>query len=253
MRLHHVRNGGGPPLLLIHGLGASHVTWRPVLELLARKRDVIAIDLPGFGRSPPLPPGTPPTTANLAAGVIEFCEAVGASRPHVAGNSLGGWVALEMAKRAAAASVCAISPAGLWREPLGQRRVSPYAVGRAIRPLVNALLRTSRGRAWLLRDIAARPELIPPQDARVWVLGYLDSPGYPAASFEMRAGAFEHEGRIDVPVTIAWGDVDRTVGRPSRTRRPPGARYLEMPGWGHTPTWDDPEGVARLILEASGG
>jgi pimeloyl-ACP methyl ester carboxylesterase len=62
---------------------------------------------------------------------------------------------------------------------------------------------------------------------------------------------FEHEGRVRVPVTLAWGELDRVVGRPSRIRRPPGARYLEMPGWGHIPTWDDPEGVAGLLLDGS--
>jgi pimeloyl-ACP methyl ester carboxylesterase len=98
----------------------------------------------------------------------------------------------------------------------------------------------------------ARPELVPATDAVVFVNSYLDSAGYPDTNREMRAGAFEHEGRIEVPVTIVWGELDHVVGRPSRTRRPPGARYLEMPGWGHVPMWDDPAGVARILLEASG-
>jgi pimeloyl-ACP methyl ester carboxylesterase len=88
-------------------------------------------------------------------------------------------------------------------------------------------------------------------DARLLVEGYLDSAGYRDASREMRAAVFEHEGRITVPVTIAWGDRDRVVGRPSRSRRPPNARYLEIPGWGHIPMWDDPDGVAELLLDAS--
>ena len=58
-------------------------------------------------------------------------------------------------------------------------------------------------------------------------------------------GAFERKDDVDVPVTLAWGELDQIVGRPSRSRRPPGARYLEMPGWGHTPTWDDPRGRRR--------
>ena len=70
----------------------------------------------------------------------------------------------------------------------------------------------------------------------------------------MRAGAFEHEGLVDVPVTLAWGEDDRSgspaAAVPACHRE---ARYLTMPGWGHTPTWDDPEGVAALILEASAG
>jgi pimeloyl-ACP methyl ester carboxylesterase len=78
------------------------------------------------------------------------------------------------------------------------------------------------------------------------------SRGYEAANAEMRSHVFEGHDQVTVPVTIAWGAEDRVVGRPSRTRRPPQTRYLEMPGWGHVPTWDDPEGVAGLLLEASG-
>ena len=62
---------------------------------------------------------------------------------------------------------------------------------------------------------------------------------------------FEHPERITVPATIAWGTEDRLVGRPRRERMPPGARYVELEGVGHTPTWDDPPLIAELLLEAS--
>ena len=225
--------------------------WKPVRGLLAAERQVIAVDLPGFGRSDELPDGVEATAANLAAAVIDACAAEGIDRPHVAGNSLGAWVALEIAKAGAAASVCGLSPAGLWGNPLGPRRVDRRRLGRRLLPIVKALTRTARGRELLLGTSVARPDRLPPAAARELVLGYLSSSGYDAANRAMRAGAFEHEGRIDVPVTIAWGEEDRTVGRPSRSRMPPGTRYLTVPGWGHTPTWDDPEGVAALILEAS--
>ncbi len=67
----------------------------------------------------------------------------------------------------------------------------------------------------------------------------------------MRATPFERAAEIDVPVTIAWGEEDRLVSPPRPERMPPGARYFTVPGWGHTPTRDDPEGVARVLLEAS--
>ncbi|MDQ2676279.1 MAG: alpha/beta hydrolase, partial [Actinomycetota bacterium] len=81
--------------------------------------------------------------------------------------------------------------------------------------------------------------------------GWLDAPAYDDANDMMRATPFERASEVDVPVTIAWGSEDRLVGPPRAERMPPGARYFEMPGWGHTPTRDDPEGVARVILEAS--
>ena len=248
--LHHVRQGSGPPLLLVHGLGGNLGIWRPVMARLAAERDVIAVDLPGFGGSP-LYDDDALTPNALASTLAEFCAGLGVSRPHVAGNSLGAWVALEMAKRGTVASVAAISPAGLWRDVLGARAHDVRGVGNRLRPAINALLRTKRGRAIVLRSTMARPELVPSADAIELVRAYLDSPGYPSANDAMRAEVFEHEGRIDVPVTIAWGQEDNLVAHPSRRRIPPGAVLVEMPGWGHMPTWDDPAGVVAFLLEAS--
>jgi len=252
MGLHYERLGTGPPLVLVHGLGGSAAVWRPVVEVLSSKREVIVPDLPGFGGSDPLPAETPATAANLGAPLADLCADLGFSAPDLVGNSLGAWVCLELAKRGAAGSVTGISPAGLWRKPLGPRRFESHRVGRRLRPLLAGALRTRLGRRALLRTTVADPARVPPQAARELVTGYLDAPGYAAANEAMRADPFEHEGLVEVPVTIAWGEADRIVGRPSRTRMPPGTRYLTVPGWGHTPTWDDPEGVARLILEPGG-
>ena len=233
-------------------MGGSIVVWKPVIDLLAAERDVVAIDLPGFGASPDPGNGFVPTAADLGAAVSEHCAGLGIERPHLAGNSLGGWIALEIAAAGGASSVCAISPAGLWREPLGPRKRERYSIGRRIRPLVDLALRSARARELILRSTLARPERLSREEAAELVGNYLDAPLYAAANEEMRMGAFERKDDVDVPVTLAWGELDRIVGRPSRSRRPPGARYIEMPGWGHTPTWDDPEGVATLILESSG-
>ncbi|MCW2989072.1 MAG: alpha/beta hydrolase, partial [Solirubrobacterales bacterium] len=90
--------GRREPLLLIHGLGASTHVWDPVLDLLAPEREVVVLDRPGFGTAAPLPDGVEPTAINLAAALHASCEALGVERPHVAGNSLGGWVGLEMGR-----------------------------------------------------------------------------------------------------------------------------------------------------------
>src|SRR5215213_2318896 len=123
MSLAHVRRGSGPPLVLIHGIGSQWQMWQPVLDRLARERDVIAVDLPGFGDSPPLP-GTPSVEA-LAGAVAELLGELGIERPHAAGNSLGGGVALELGRRGDARSVCVLSPAGFgtMREGRWTRRV----------------------------------------------------------------------------------------------------------------------------------
>jgi pimeloyl-ACP methyl ester carboxylesterase len=251
MSLSYDRSGAGTPVLLLHGLGGYRGLWRPVIERIGRRRDVIAPDLPGFGGSPPLEDGTPATAAALAEPVAALLEELEIARPHVAGNSLGAWVGLEMAKRGQVASVLGISVAGLWRGALGPPRRDVHGMGQRLRPLVSVLLRSESWRRRLLATTMARPELVPTQEARDVVMNYIGAPGYRAANEAMRAAPFEHEGLIDVPVTFVWGEKDRLVRPPSRSRMPPGARSLTAPGWGHTPTWDDPDGVARLILEMS--
>jgi pimeloyl-ACP methyl ester carboxylesterase len=104
----------------------------------------------------------------------------------------------------------------------------------------------------MLSTFAAHPDRIPPEAGRELVLGWIDASGYDGANREMRTHVFDPAGYPeDVPVTIAWGELDRLVGPPKPERRPAGARFLVLPGVGHTPMWDDPELVARTLLEGS--
>jgi pimeloyl-ACP methyl ester carboxylesterase len=247
-----VTDGAGEPLLLLHGLGASVRVWDPMIELLEPEREVLILDMPGFGEAAALPEGIEPTAANLAAALHTRCEQLGIRRPHVAGNSLGGWVALEMGRAGWAASVTALSPAGLWRRPLGDRRVDARRWGQRLRPLVSLALHTRRARESMLATFAAKPERIPAAAGRELVLGWIDSNGYDGANRAMRAHVFEPDGYPEnIPVTLAWGELDRLVAPPRPERRPADARYVVLPGVGHTPMWDDPELVARTLLEGS--
>jgi pimeloyl-ACP methyl ester carboxylesterase len=242
---------GRERLLLIHGLGASSRVWDPVLPLLEGEREAIALDMPGFGEAAPLPPGVEPTAANLAAALQASCEGLGGDRPHVAGNSLGGWVALEMGRAGWASSVTAISPAGLWRAPIGPRENDARALARRLRPLVSAALWVPAVRRRMLSTFAAHPGRIPAAAGRELVLGWIDANGYEGANRAMRTHVFDPAGYPDLPVTLAWGQLDRLVAPPRPERRPAGSRFLILPGVGHTPTWDDPELVARTLLEGS--
>ncbi|HSS33317.1 MAG TPA: alpha/beta hydrolase [Solirubrobacterales bacterium] len=244
--------GEREPLVLIHGLGGSGGVWDPVVPLLAAEREVIVLEMPGFGAAPPLPAGVEPTAANLAAALHEECERRGVERPHVAGNSLGAWVGLEMGRCGWAASVTALSPAGLWRAPLGPRPREVRNWAQRARPLVLAALAVPALRRRMTSTFAAYPERIPAGAARELVLGWVDAEGYEGANRAMRTHIFDPEGYpAEVPVTIAWGERDRLVGPPKPNRRPAGARFLVLPGVGHTPMWDDPELVARTLLEGS--
>jgi pimeloyl-ACP methyl ester carboxylesterase len=251
-RLAFDRRGAGPPLVLLHPLGADRYAWSPVVDRVAAERDVIALDLPGFGGSQVLDGAGPPTPRALAAAVARFLDGLGLDGPpHVAGNSLGGWVALELALAGHARSVCAIAPAGLWPEPLAPRRGLARMLARAARPLLPALVRSPRGRRIALAGSIADPDAVPPAAALRLVRAYAEAPGFPEVNAAMRAGRFTQLGEIRVPVTLAWPEHDRLVARPRVL--PPGVRSVVIPGAGHLPMWDAPERVAALLLEASAG
>jgi pimeloyl-ACP methyl ester carboxylesterase len=113
------------------------------------------------------------------------------------------------------------------------------------------MLRTERGRRSLMRSTVARPELLSAEEATRWLAAWLDAPAYDDANDMMRGTPFERAVDVHVPVTIAWGEEDRLVAPPRAERMPADTRFFTVPGWGHTPTRDDPEGVARVLLEAS--
>jgi pimeloyl-ACP methyl ester carboxylesterase len=243
------------PLLLIHGLGASKSVWDPVLPLLAREREVIALDLPGFGAAPSLPTEVEPTAAALATALREELAARGIERVDVAGNSLGAWVGLELGRIGAARSVTCLSPAGLWRKPIGPANSRTREWARRLRPLVGLGLAVPPLRRRALTTFSAHPDRIPAAAGRELVLHWIDADGYEGANKAMREHVFETEGyppASEVPVTIAWAEHDKLVGPPKPERRPAGARFLVMPDVGHTPMWDDPELVAGVLLDGSG-
>jgi pimeloyl-ACP methyl ester carboxylesterase len=240
------------PLLLVHGLGASASVWDPVVPLLAREREVIALDLPGFGAAPALPAEVEPTAAALATALREELAGRGIERFDVAGNSLGAWVGLELGRQGAARSVTCLSPAGLWRKPIGPAKSTTRLWARRLRPLVPLALRIPPLRRRALQTFAAHPEKIPPAAGRKMVLGWIDADGYDGANKAMREHIFEPATYPpEVPVTIAWGEHDRLVGPPREECRPAGAHFLVLPDVGHTPMWDYPELIAKTILEGA--
>ncbi|MGB7686103.1 MAG: alpha/beta hydrolase, partial [Solirubrobacterales bacterium] len=121
-----------------------------------------------------------------------------------------------------------------------------------LRPALALALRVPAVRRRMLTTFAAHPERIPAETGRELVLGWIDASGYDGANRAMRTHVFDPAGYpSDIPVTLAWGELDRLVAPPRPERRPAGARFLVLPNVGHTPTWDDPELVARTVLEGS--
>jgi pimeloyl-ACP methyl ester carboxylesterase len=246
------RQGSGPPLMLLHPLGLNRRVWDPVLPLLVRSRDVITIDLPGFGASPPLE-GVVPDPAALARAVARLLAELelDGGRAHVAGCSLGGWVALELAACDQAASVTAIAPAGLWSRPLAPKPELTRWLARLIAPAAARAMRSRELRRLALSGSVARPQDVPAADAAGMIRSYGASPGFSAVNRAMRANVFSGLDSIAVPVTLVWPELDRVVTRARNV--PAGVREVVLRGCGHVPMWDDRAAVAELLLSGSEG
>lgn len=245
------RSGRGEPLVLLHPLGADRTVWGPVVALLRAERDVICVDLPGFGESPPLNGARPPSPSRLSRAVIGLLRGLGLdpAHTHLAGNSLGGWVALEAAASGQAATVTAIAPAGLWPKPLAPKSELPRRLGRIVLPVVGPATRSRAVRRLILSASVAHPERVPSDQAAALVRSYLRASGFTDVNRAMRAGTFTLLAGIAAPVTLAWPEHDRLVTRPRSA--PPGIREVSLPGCGHIPMWDDPRAVAAVLLEGS--
>lgn len=241
------RLGEGPALVLLHPLGADRRVWDPILEHVAQEREVVAVDLPGFGDSPALE--QTPTPRALAEAVAAFLASQDLVRPHVAGNSLGGWVALELALAGHTRSATAIAPAGLWSKPLMPKRGIARRIARAALPLVDSLTASAAGRQVLLRGAVARPERVPARAAAHLVRAYATAPGFRATNDAMRSSRFTALERIRVPVTLLWGEHDRLVKPPPWL--PPAVKSRVLRDAGHIPMWDVPEKLARILIEST--
>ncbi|MFF2513164.1 alpha/beta fold hydrolase [Streptomyces sp. NPDC058086] len=254
----YARVGTGEPLLLLHGIGHHRQAWDPVVHILAAEREVIAVDLPGFGESPALPDGLTHDLGTVVPTLGGLCEALEIERPHVAGNSLGGLLALELGREKLVRSVTAISPAGFW-SPVERR----YAFGvllamrqgarRLPLPVIERLSRSAAGRAALTSTIYARPGRRSPEAVVAETLALAHAEGF---ADTLRAGTTVQftDDLPGLPVTVAWGTRDRLLVRRQGIRAKhiiPRARLVRLPGCGHVPMNDDPALVARVILDGS--
>lgn len=255
--LSYSRTGGGEPLVLIHGIGHRWQAWEPVIEQLSEHYDVIALDLPGFGQSPPLSAaGVPTHMENVIAAIAENFEAWGIERPHVVGNSLGGAIALYLGDHGLARSVVALSPAGFFRFAGKAQAMAALTVLKLATYSPDALLRlasqTRVGR-WLTGYLLyAHPERYDVErtfgDASSLKRGKAFWPTF------FQAARFRYRGGVRVPTTIAWGTKDRLLNprQAVRARRElPTAIHVSLPGAGHVPMGDCPDEIARIIEDTT--
>ncbi|WP_159941653.1 MULTISPECIES: alpha/beta fold hydrolase [unclassified Nocardiopsis] len=252
-RIAFEEHGSGTPLVLLHGLGDRRQSWNAVMVRLAADHRVICVDLPGFGATPAPGPDEPYDILTLTEDVRAFCELHGLDRPHLAGNSLGGSIALELGVRGLASSVTVFSPAG-FSENLA--RWAMRAVGglsrlatRVPMPVKERLADTAPARAAARVALRGDPSSPRARATRFSVRGL--EKGAPYVRLVPRVAEYVFTARpIECPVTIAWGDRDRTLLPSSAVhahRRVPNARMVSLIGSGHIPMADDPVTVAEHI------
>ncbi|HTK61834.1 MAG TPA: alpha/beta hydrolase [Pseudonocardia sp.] len=250
------RGGSGSPLVLLHGMNMSWRAWRPVLALLEPYHELHVPTLPGHRGGRPMHPGGI-TVEALADRLCEQLDEAGLDTFHVAGNSLGGWLSLELARRGRARSVVALSPAGAWTSMRDVRRlIRRFRLGLAIgnRPTLARMTERPRVRRMMLRQVAEHPERF--TEAQVAEM-FEDAAGCTVVGELLErvrdGGSFKAFDELPCPVRLAWSEHDRTIpfrryGRPMLDSLP-GAEFVELPGVGHVPMIDDPALVSRTILQ----
>ncbi|MEO6699141.1 MAG: alpha/beta hydrolase [Paraperlucidibaca sp.] len=249
----HIEQGQGRPLVLLHGIGMSHAAWQPVMHLLARERRVIAVDVAGFGQTPAL---TGAVSADaLVDGLKQTLLSLGINEPvDIAGNSMGGWLALAAATHGLVRSVVAISPAGLSNASDAPRHIRPTfdsarLMAQRFPRLSETLIKFGLARsAFLAIPMSIRGYKIPSAAAIRSIRDFAHAPGFDATydAIDRVKGLSE----LTMPITIAFGRLDFLLIQAMQSREwlPAQTLWLRPWSWGHVPMWDDPEGVAKLIL-----
>lgn len=257
MTLHHVRRGSGNPLLLVHGLGAGAQSWAPVLDRLTAEREVIAVDLPGFGQSAPLTGEV--SIATLTDAVADFIDEQGLGAVSTAGQSMGARIVLELARRGVGGDTVALAPGGFWSD----REVAVFSG--TLRPSIKLVTALSGALPTLLGNPVSRSALLAQFSARPWALsadtvlpdlrGLATAPSTGGAMDALTKGPKQEgaaRGTLPGRATIGWGRRD-LVTLPRQAQRAitafPDAELHWFERCGHFPQWDAPEEAARLILD----
>jgi pimeloyl-ACP methyl ester carboxylesterase len=250
---------GATPLLLLHGLGMSARVWDPLRTRLEPHHEVVVHTIRGHrGGAPAL--NRPVLVDDLVDDVEQMLDAVGIGRPHIAGNSLGGWVAIELARRGRALSVCALSPAGTWHAGTAEQALGVRKIRRARRAArlgrpcgLPSAMRSGVVRRFVFRDVAEHGDRLSAVQA---IAGVDDLLGCDVLNNILSTE--EELAPLDplpCPTTLAWSGNDRILplavnGQLARVRLPQ-ARFVVLPGVGHVPMIDDPEQVLAVILQTT--
>ena len=257
--MHTERAGVGAPLLLVHGLGGSWRSWTPILDRLAREREVIAVDLPGHGATPRLP--GPATIASLADALTRYLSERSLLGVDAVGSSMGARLVLELARRGGVlGGVVSLNPGGFWRSWerhlfFASTWVSIRLV-RGLQPVMPRIANSRAGRTLLLQQLSPRPWRLAPSLVLGEMQSYAATPVFDELLHDLAYGEDQRgaaAGSIRTPLVIGWGRRDRVCLRRQAARALrlfPDARLHWFAGCGHFPHWDEPEQAAGLILSS---
>lgn len=244
-------------VVLIHGMGSGPIVWAGVVGALEPTHRVHVLTLAGHLGGARLQ-GNRESLGELLVDEVEAdLDRLGLTRPHVVGNSLGGWIALRLGERGRARSVTCLAPAGGW-EPggfRGHRLATVFTLARALCRLIlavaPALLRLRVVRRLLLRGVAVQPDSLPRDTAEAVVRDLAACVALDGVVRHPRRHHLSQIRTVSCPTTLAWGDRDPVLtGLGARVRFAPLAEKImevELAGLGHVPMLDDPGRVARLV------
>ncbi|MFI5720912.1 alpha/beta fold hydrolase [Nocardia sp. NPDC051750] len=252
--------GSGEPLLLLHGVLLSPHCWEQTAALLAARCEVFAPALGGHWGGPEFPGGHYSATT-LADGVEAQLDDMGWRTCHIVGNSLGGWVGFELARRGRARTLTAIAPAGGWKTP----SVTQVRAAAKIAPMIpiTAMLRQlgsspvdNRLVRWVMASLLTRnTRAVSRADISAVVLAALHCPALPALTAgTLRGPSLANMSDLTTPVRVILADSDRVLPATAHGRRflrelPASADRIMLNRAGHVPMLEDPERIANLVAE----
>ena len=256
MKLSSEVTGAGTPLILLHGMGSSSSSaWRLIGPTLSEKFQVITFDLPGHGETK-FDPDQAMDPHSLALLIIEQMDRLGVSKAHLAGNSLGGWISLEIAAAFPdrVLSVTGLAPAGLWLVPTTHRTflgASSRVMAAATYKYADQIMKQEWARKIGFFEVSPRWRELPRDVLVDAVKAYGSSDGYFPAWDGMFKRRFDKPISDSIPVTILFGDSDNTLPAQTsqeRTLAPTHSRWVTLSQSGHAPMWDSPqECIAEII------
>jgi pimeloyl-ACP methyl ester carboxylesterase len=243
---------------MIHGMGSASTAWRQITPQLSKHFRVIHIDLPGHGFSQ-LDPGTEMDPHSLGERVFRELQILKIEKCHLVGNSLGGWVVLDMASEHPqnVLSVVAIAPAGLWLSPANRRLpIGAFArtLARTTHPLAPYFMKYEWARRIGFAAVSPKWRELPSQTILDAVKAMGTSSGYYPAWDALLSLRFDKEISSQIPITIIFGDTDMTL--PAKTCQekslaPAHAKWVTFSESGHAPMWDHPQEVIEEILRTA--